>query len=232
MIPQASSGSGRLLDEDVPEGGWERVISQIREAQQALGELRHRGYVEFDDAADVWVELGKQLGRVGSRHEINARPASAARAGTLSATHGFGAFPWHTDGAIAASPPRYVALRSPIGSDTPTELLDLALNPDVATALGATLLRVRCHGDRYRYVMSKSVGREPACFRWDPHRCEAVGETAKPDLPDEQTPASHVVRWVPAHTVIFDNWRVLHRRWAITDAESPTRTLQRLYIYG
>jgi alpha-ketoglutarate-dependent taurine dioxygenase len=206
--------------------------SEQRKFEGLFDQLRSHGYVEFVAALPETLEFAQSLGRVGRMQEITPKPREVARGDTLSAVYGLEAFPWHTDGAVADRPPRYLLLRSVVDSETPTELLDLELNPEIAHALRRTVLRVRFSGQRYRYVMAASVGREITCFRWDPRSCSPVvniEESAVALLASAQP--SCVVRWVPNRVVIFDNWRIFHRRPRVEDCEPAKRQLQRLYIY-
>ena len=195
-------------------------------------QLRSQGYTEFVAALQETLEFAQSLGRVGRMQEITPKSQEVARDDTLSAAYGLEAFPWHTDGAVADRPPRYLLLRSVVASETPTELLDLELNPEIAQALRRTVLRVRFLGQRYRYVMAASPGRDTTCYRWDPRSCRPavnVEDSVSTLLASAQP--SCVVRWAPNRVVIFDNWRIFHRRPRVEDSEPSKRKLQRLYIY-
>lgn len=202
-----------------------------RKFEALFKQLRNKGYVEFVSTVPEMLELAQSLGRVGRMQSITPKPREAAHSDTLSAVYGLEAFPWHTDGAIADRPPRYLLLRSALPSGTPTELLDLELNPEIVHALRRTALRVRFLGQRYRYVMAASVGRETTCFRWDPRSCRPVANIKESITLLAAAQPSHVVQWSADRTVIFDNWRMLHRRPRVKDAQPAKRQLQRLYIY-
>ena len=207
------------------------VNCEQRKFEALFGQLRDQGYVEFAATVPEMLELAQSLGRVGRMQDVTPKPREVARGDTLSAVYGLEAFPWHTDGAVADRPPRYLLLRSALPSETSTELLDLELNPEIVHALRRTALRVRFLGQRYRYVMAASVGRETTCFRWDPRSCRPVANIEESVSLLAVAQPSHVVQWFAGRAVIFDNWRMLHRRPRVKDVQPAKRRLQRLYIY-
>src|SRR3954453_21363414 len=88
-----------------------------------LAEVSKRGYAILDNvSADL---VTSRLGRASEPELLVPRNASGEQRRSLSRTFGLGPFPWHTDGAIALRPPRWIVLSAvQISSPTHTDLLD------------------------------------------------------------------------------------------------------------
>ena len=81
--------------------------------EQVASRLNERGYAIVDGGSRADAEcLARQLGIVqGTWERLVVRDANDAGPWSLSGVFGRSAFPWHTDGAVASVPPRYVVMR-------------------------------------------------------------------------------------------------------------------------
>ncbi|WP_206435101.1 hypothetical protein [Sphingobium yanoikuyae] len=80
-------------------------------------ELDRAGWVAFvrGSKAPTLRELSDELElKKMSQMRLQANPAEAARPNTLSSRYGLGAFPMHTDNALASPPPRYIIFCAPM----------------------------------------------------------------------------------------------------------------------
>lgn len=155
------------------------------------------------------------------------RPRSTGAGWSLSDTYGHGAFPWHTDAAVALDPPRWFVLSAAeISEETQTEVL---IPPAaVLTKMRRSPLRVRSRNGRVRYLPAAVRERYGHRLRWDPR----VASPAMPGLAEEieALQATCVIEWNPGVSVIVDNHRALHRRPAV--GVGSNRTLIRYYVHG
>ncbi len=173
-------------------------------------------------------QLARALGRPGEPEEILPRLSSESRPGSLSARYGCHQFPWHSDGAVALQPPRWILLRAVrMHGTSSTELLDPS--SEVLAALRRTVLRTTPASGGVRYLPAYvPTGTNRYRLRWDlskatPSRLEAerLISIARPTAK---------VEWREGRTLIFDNERILHRRPGV----SPTqvRVLERIYVWS
>lgn len=108
--------------------GCAHVSTVLQEAERAT--LVSQGWVILNAEGDL-LDLANQLGtpvasRRGGEIVELLRPRSTADAPrrSLSAAHGLGTLPLHTDGAHHAVPPRYVLLRATTPSSCATTVID------------------------------------------------------------------------------------------------------------
>jgi len=154
---------------------------------------------------------------------------------SLSAMHGTGAFPLHTDGAHLAQPPRYIVLAcvNPGHRPVPTMLArfdHLNLNEANISALEAAPFIVR-NGRRSFYVTPFDA--DKMRIRYDRGCMIPTAESSSVarllDQALEQAP-HHAIGWQPGDVVVIDNWRVLHGRGFQTGQASDDRRLLRMSI--
>lgn len=189
----------------------------------AEAELSRTGWV-VGIGEDSMLSLLQALGQVRGGGTLTPREASQAREMSLSGVYGLGAFPWHTDGAIAAAPPRWIGMYSFAPSQVFTEILE----PDsallarlrkatlrVTDASGQTVMRLAC-------MMTADGLRR---LRWDPRACPS-GDGDLDAFVEAQQPTGRV-EWAGDTWVVLDNFRLLHRRPSAYSDSS--RQLRRYY---
>lgn len=196
---------------------------------QALAALREHGFWLTTAEQSELKGLALALGRPSSWEVLLPKTQAAGRVGSFSSTFGLGAFPWHTDGAIAACPPRYLFLRAPQASITKTDLLDIPAAGNLSAVLRRAVLRRRQSHGPPRYFSASEVIDGHRLYRWDPHKLDLC-TGADVAMPGDQHVPHASVSWEAGTTVVIDNWRCLHRREAMREQVSE-RTLERLYIY-
>lgn len=157
-----------------------------------------------------------------------------------SGTYGLDEFPFHTDLAHWARPPRYLMLRCQKGSqDVATKLLACST---VVSALGSTVLHRALV--RQRHVPTGEVLcilpllfsiKGVSGIRWDPlflvPMNKAAGQVAKAMKNHIWSKAEIVWLNLAEHgdTLILDNWRFLHGRSKVP-IEDTDRLLERVYL--
>ena len=190
-------------------------------------ELTKKGFWLSDQPVDRPQSLFARLGQPGSWRLLTPSEHHAARPNTFSGIHGLGVFPWHTDGAIAVRPPRYLVLLGGSESQAATEIADLDSRPLLVKSLTRVVLRTTADFGRMRYVSAVERTDSRLRFRWDPDKLKICSPGDGP--PVELVQPCAAVTWTTGKLLIVDNWRCLHRRQAVKDGDE--RVLRRLYIY-
>jgi alpha-ketoglutarate-dependent taurine dioxygenase len=206
------------------------------------GWFKSRASATDNDLRCVAERIARQLGElIPSRNEQRVEPLapteeSNAHSRSLSAKHGRGSFPMHTDGAHWLLPPRFVVLVcvSPGTRPVPTTLLrfrDLALNTDERVRLEATPFLVR-NGRRSFYSTICSASRP--FIRFD-EGCMVPQDTAGQEIlrvvGHRSREAAFVpIDWRTGDFLVLDNWNVLHGRGLGDTEASPDRKLLRVSV--
>ena len=195
---------------------------------EGLGAAARDGFYVLDDhlTSDDLVEPTPDY-RLSAPVDLWAA-ASQASPWSLTGRYGRGAFPWHTDGAIARRPPRFVVLQNITVSAVPTELA--TVSSEVLGRLASVALRAR---DRYGHTrllsaVERTVG--GSLMRWDPRACPVAAGPRGVESLMAELPTEFEVGWDHRRTMIIDNWRVLHRRPHVP--EVAQRGLRRWYLEG
>ncbi|TNC44652.1 TauD/TfdA family dioxygenase [Mumia zhuanghuii] len=189
-----------------------------------MSDLASKGWTSTDNES-TFAELAATLGGSEVRRQV-LRPVRMldARQGTHSALAGLGTFPWHTDGSIALTPPRWMVLRC-LEVTRPTSTEFCLPDGNLRRALGQLTLLIRQENGRKAYVpaMVKS-SIEHYRIRWDP-RARILGPDAARSAVEGAEP-SDAVSWRKGRVIVVDNHRVLHRRPAVvaTDGRVMMRT--------
>jgi hypothetical protein len=176
-------------------------------------------------------------GRAGQKIEpLTPVPRASANTKSLSAVHGLGSFPMHTDGAHQLQPPRFVVLvcASPGMSPVPTTLIrfrDLRVTASERTRLEATPFLVR-NGRRSFYSTICSPSR--MFIRYDAGCMMPQGSEGEASIKLIADRASGVgvtlVHWRTGDVLIIDNWSVLHGRGLGISETSFDRKLLRVSV--
>jgi alpha-ketoglutarate-dependent taurine dioxygenase len=160
-----------------------------------------------------------------------AREREDARPGTLSGRYGRAAFPWHTDRAHHAQPPRLSLMRCRAPTDTPTLLLDAHSLLALAPALGEQLRRQTWLVDDGARPFYASIVDRAGRVRFNRHLMRPTSarageaELAFQALIEEADPVEHA--WQANELLLLDNTRIVHARPPVGENDS-NRELERL----
>jgi alpha-ketoglutarate-dependent taurine dioxygenase len=200
-----------------------------------LHNLEQYGYFVLTDISRTKLDsIGRMLGSGSSLwHEIQARNRDDARRRSLSGIHGRDAFPWHSDGAIALEPPRYILMYCDSQHfDEPTEVLSLRHESmaQLVRSMARTVLLVENSRSELRYTTALKRLRSGMVARWDTRVCHPrasrpARETVAALAAAEPTGS---ITWAPGTGAVIDNFAALHRRPCV---RSALRTLHRKYIF-
>jgi alpha-ketoglutarate-dependent taurine dioxygenase len=163
---------------------------------------------------------------------------------SLSAVHGLGTFPFHTDAAHHKVPPRWLLLRciDPGDSDRATLIIDshdLVLDHEELREVGRAVWNVHTGFKSFlasALVRCLNVRNTVMRLRYDPG-CMTIADPSFADaaalLRDSlgKVPPS-AIDWEPNHTLVVDNWRVLHARGDAKVDDAGRRHLQRVLSKG
>lgn len=204
--------------------------------------IREDGLAVTSCSDQEFKDLAYGLGRpVANRRggavieRVSPLASSAARPRSLSAIHGLGPLPLHTDGAHHRSPPRVLLLRlaNDVRSHTRTLLKDtrqaeLSLREERLLRREQWLVR----GGRARTFYSPVILFGTEGLRFDPGCMEPPGGT---------TPLGHLllsqklanvptlsVEWLPSMTIAIDNRRFVHGREAVSDVDDGRQLIRTL----
>lgn len=164
--------------------------------------------------------------------ELRPKTQCEARPGSMSAAFGLGAQPWHMDMAHRPSPARFILLSciEPSDQSCATELLDWqqALGEeDLATARREPILVRSGRASFYTTMLDEDrrfLRQDPTCISGLSDR----GRMLQVKINETTFEPNCRIRWQAGSTLVFDNWRFLHRR---TDAtHSKSRILLRASI--
>ncbi|CAN5536366.1 hypothetical protein BH10ACT7_BH10ACT7_05550 [soil metagenome] len=185
--------------------------------------MASNGYVVLSERTEAERVLN-YLGPATAPVRLEARSQRDSKEWSHSGRYGLGTFPWHTDGAVSSSPPRWILMRClEDDSQTPTELV----NPTEALLLQLrrVTLMVRNARNKVTYFPAVSPGAGgQSRLRWDPRIATPIrGQT---DLVDRAEPTARIF-WSEDMTLVIDNYRVLHRRPQVAD--NAQRVLTRQY---
>jgi alpha-ketoglutarate-dependent taurine dioxygenase len=170
--------------------------------------------------------------------ELRPTPASDAPQRSLSAMHGLGPFPYHTDAAHHLVPPRFVFLR--LASTTPTKRRTLvAPLPSRFRKRDQDVLEHDVwlvDGGRGRFltsILGTSQGMDsPVLIRFDEgcmRPADAAFGAAREVVLGLALQNERAVDWLPARAIALDNWRTLHARDSNL-AVAEDRVLERILV--
>lgn len=206
----------RAVVEEARAVGWATI--QTSEASSTIGE-----------AVSLLGTPLRSRDRTSGLERLVPMTASRAHARSLSAEHGLGKFPFHTDCAHWPKPPRWVFLWCDSDDETsrPTTLLRWS---DVWTQAAyphpATFL-VRNSRNSYFTVVGSKARFDEGCMTPRTRGAHLMSRTL-----DELSISGKVTRvsWTPGLVLIIDNHAVLHGRGEAAGASRGRRVLQRAII--
>jgi L-asparagine oxygenase len=167
-------------------------------------------------------------------------PRHDARRRSLSALHGVGAFPFHTDGAHWIRPPHFLVMRcvDPGAGKRPTTIVDshnIPLLPSERALLHRAIFIV--DGDDNsrpfldsilsdRWGTSSAIRFDEGCMR-PAHASFGLASALLKEAMRRRPVAS--IEWRMDDGVVIDNWRCLHAR-AISRRHDGDRLLERVIV--
>jgi hypothetical protein len=206
------------------------------ESAECRRHLAAYGWVDVSGVDDLLC-LANSLGRPIPSYRNGPlvdtlRPTISGRTQlTFSSIYGMGEFPWHTDGAISISPPRYFVLRSiSSGMTEPTLLLDVLKILTRRELLTRSMQALFSSRTPLSTSITPFVQHLNAMLRvrYDSRTMKPLNRTANliSDLIRDHEPDGRIY-WTQNRTVVVDNYRMLHARPAIEDA---SRLLERVTV--
>lgn len=162
---------------------------------------------------------------------LEMRGADRAPPRSLSRLSGVGGQPWHVDGSHLTVPPRYLILgcQSVIGSGAPpTQLLT---TKDAGLPLPASHREPFIVRNGRSSFYSTIASTDRSWIRFDPGCMSAQtdeGHSIVKSLTSAQIRPGCNLDWKPGDILIFDNWKMLHRRGAASGI--GRRTLLRISL--
>jgi alpha-ketoglutarate-dependent taurine dioxygenase len=200
--------------------------TSVRDPARQRAALEQGGFLLLGPR-DAPGELIENLGRLGQPQLLHPTDRDGTRRWSLSGTFGRDAFPWHTDGAVSSSPPRWIVLR-PVRLSEPTVTELLSLSAELCERLERTVLLAKDRAGRARYLPALTLTKDGYRLRWDPRTCQSRSTAVARDIAAAM-PTS-VVSWKPDVTLVIDNYKLLHRRPAVSAAAQ--RVLERTYVWS
>lgn len=205
-------------------------------------DLHKRGWLLTETSGDEeLLELATSLGvPVPSRKasplidELRPLSRSQARPFSLSAQHGTGAFPLHTDTAHWSTPARYVVLRAARAHDRATLLVDsrsLPLDADGRKLLKRAVFTVRSGRGSFLTTIQPE---DEKFFRFDrgcmfPKTASASYALSLITSAEASCPLVEI-DWLANSTLVLDNWRFLHGRAHGDGTNKYSRLLRRVLV--
>lgn len=171
-------------------------------------------------------------GDVFERLQIVSR--DEARPHSLSAAHGDGAFPFHTDTAHWPVPARYLLLRSETTSSRQTHVVDIGgviENSASSALLARGVFSVRNGRRSFLAPAWEPLNR---CVRFDQGCMLAANRPAREAIAVLTSLVAVApvisVDWTEGRTLLVDNWRCMHARGVASSSErqEPRRLLRAL----
>lgn len=185
-------------------GGLQRTIDD-----NVIALVDKRGFLSrASDSSSLWSVITDMRARNIRVDRLRPRDATTARANTLSANYETAAFPPHTDFALQALPPRYIALFCPVSRPGGTTLFSGARFANSHSGTFRISTRARSYSatftNRSRFGMF---------YRYNADLMHPLDEQARRlakaiSLADPD----HIVYWERVAWVLIDNWAYLHGR--------------------
>jgi hypothetical protein len=210
--------------------------------KEILAQVARFGFCYFaTDAAQVR-ELVRALRRfqfIVSKTSLQVKHASTAGHNTLSAKYGMDAFPFHTDFAFRAIPPRYILLLNSTDSHflrptlvTRMEMLSARLQQQIRLSTWKLVT-----SEKHYLVSGQFIRNGQKVWRWDcdflsPANREA--EQTRSDASMAMLEIAEPIMWPPQSAVLIDNWCCVHARAGKreNDQFELNRTLLRIEFWG
>lgn len=171
---------------------------------------------------------------------LRPRHKSQSTSNRYSGVFGFDEYPFHTDFAHWARPPRYVLLRCRIGFQGVTT--NLLSTSKLECALGSRILRNALVRPRRSYYNGNSCllpvkfdAKNTHGYRWDSLFLVAINDAAcqvREFMSSRKQKSENLATLAlcyPGDTLIFDNWNLFHGRSRVPEY-CGDRRLERVYF--
>jgi alpha-ketoglutarate-dependent taurine dioxygenase len=161
-------------------------------------------------------DLTRSIGQVTSS-SLTVKSSALARPNTLSAKHGTGSFPHHTDFAFRGIPPRAILLVNSTDRDfeRPSYFTDiLALAPEHLRTLKSSAWKLKTR-EGVQLVGGEFMVFRRNGFRWDSDvlvPSNGAAEAALSVLGPALSALQHTFVWRGRTALLIDNWRLTHAR--------------------
>lgn len=206
-----------------------------RNELEAHGWVRISGIKTDASLLEVAGQLGTVIAGDGPIKRLRPLRQQEARKGTLSARHGAGPFPLHTDTAFWPRPARYLVMRVVGDCRRPTTLVPFSLlfasDAQLQRLAAQSTWRIRTPAGQH-YVSMEFRSDGEVGWRFDA-QCmfpmnRAAREVAKTfgRTPRVET---HALAWTEDSALIVANWKTLHGR-GDAPPEERLRELHRIYV--
>lgn len=206
-----------------------------RSPNEVLATVARHGFCQLPNTQgtlDKTVSFLRRRGFAVTNTHLRVKPKSASRPGTLSAKYGTSGFPFHTDFAFSAIPPRFILLSNET-SDwserttliTPIERLEPSSRSLVRNSTWRLLRSPRSYLVSGCFTQGGQV-----IWRWDCDFLEPANEAAEEAsrlVPRGLVSLAEAVDWQPRSAVLIDNWACTHARDDVETCLDETRVLTR-----
>lgn len=210
----------------------------VKSAIENNGYVFLKEYLSGKPSEEVALHFGRPITPWEGGLLQNLIPRAVATPNTYSGLYGLGHFPYHTDLAHWAIPPRYLLLRCMKGySEVQTFLLD---GKEICNKVDRDLLirgivkpRRPKNGKFELLNILKNMGGD-YCLRWDEtflNSASKIGEIAVQKIKEVISLSSpnSVSLIASGDMLLIDNWRMLHARSEIP-SYCGDRQIQRIYL--
>lgn len=217
------------------------IDPHVRDCLARRGWARFAGVRSPEDLLSVARRLGEPLAAPSGEMIKILSPVDKSetrRRHSLSAAHGRGPFPFHTDTAFWGMPSRFLVMHVRGDTRRCTLLLDFEhIWSELGTELRQAAQRSvwRTTRGRQIYCSMSIYARGVRGWRYDPYVMKPANRSAEVVERATQAALQHcpqqqvTITWKADLCLIIDNWRMLHARGTMPDGEGH-RELLRVYV--
>jgi hypothetical protein len=207
---------------------------------ELLETVKRYGFGRFPSTADALANTLNLLRRRGfavTNTHLVVKPKSASRPNTLSAKYGTDRFPFHSDFAFSAIPPRYILLSNATNAQfqRPTLITKVErLEPDCQSLIRNSTWRL-LRSERHYLVSGRFVLSGQIIWRWDCDFMQPANHAADEAcrlVPKAMSALAEAVDWQPYSAVLIDNWSCAHARGDVGPSSDENRALMRYEFWG
>jgi hypothetical protein len=209
-----------LLGMSIASGRKDVSAVRILNARDLLAQVARLGFCQFTANENLIEQVIQCLARrqfAATSTSLHIKAISNARPNTLSAKYGTASFPFHTDFAFCALPPRYILLTNTTEAtfQRPTLVAPIPrLQSRFRSLMQASMWKLR-RVQKHYLVNGSFVQNAEVIWRWDcdflkPANREA--EVAYRLVPEAMNGLAVPIEWAGQTAVLIDNWCCAHAR--------------------